>query len=83
MSDKISSKQAQRILDRFGGARKLARYYSDFTGEPLAPSVVYRWTYPQERGGTDGMIPGPRLQVIIRMAEFFGIDLTKEDLAGL
>lgn len=77
------SRQAERIIGRFGGARKLARYYSDFTGEPLAPSLVYRWTYSADRGGTDGSIPAQRLAVIVRMAEFFGVDLTKEDLAGL
>ena len=40
MNDKIISHQAQRIVDRFGGARRLARYYSDFTGEELAPPLV-------------------------------------------
>lgn len=42
---------ATRIIRAIGGAQIVA----DALG--VAPVTVYRWTYPRERGGTDGHIP--------------------------
>ncbi len=36
---------------------------------------VRRWTYPKERGGTDGLIPSDCQQVLLSAARERGIDL--------
>jgi len=67
--------QAQRIFDKFGGARRVA----DATGHD--PSCVYRWTYPRNRGGTAGVIPLGALIKVRMAARLEGIVLTDEDLS--
>jgi len=66
--------QAERILERFGGARRLA---------PLIgrdPATVYKWTYPRSAGGTDGLIPTKSYDKVLKAARAEGIYLTPADL---
>lgn len=65
---------AQRVIDAFGGASKL----SELTG--IDKSSVYRWTYPREKGGTEGAIPHANHGKIIAVAYLNKIKLTRSDL---
>lgn len=67
--------QAQRIIRKFGGARRLARLLE------FEASRVYKWTYPRERGGTDGLIPPPVVPRIQTLAELEKVTLTDSDWA--
>lgn len=42
-------------------------------------SCVYRWTYPRERGGSGGVIPGRHQSALLNAAHKSGIDLAAED----
>lgn len=42
-------------------------------------SRVYRWTYPKEKGGTNGRIPTKHQQKLLDAARAEGIDLAPED----
>lgn len=74
MSEIISG-QAARIIDKFGGARRLAPFLG------LVPSAVYRWTHPRSKNGTGGLIPAPHVHAVLRAADLLGITLTPEDWA--
>jgi hypothetical protein len=67
--------QAQRIIRKFGGARRLARLLE------FEASRVYKWTYPRERGGTDGLIPAAVVPRVQTLAELEKITLTESDWA--
>lgn len=41
-------------------------------------SRVHRWTYPKEKGGSDGLIPTDAAQCLMREARKRGIPLTPE-----
>lgn len=71
--------QAERVIRRFGGARNLARALLDI-GIKQSPSSIYKWTYPKERSGTDGIIPTAQMKQICEAARIQGILLTSEDL---
>lgn len=71
----MKSKQAQRIIDKFGGVRRLAEAIG------YKYPAVYKWTYDAEKGGTDGYIPNGAIQAIKSAADILGIDLTAEDWA--
>lgn len=67
--------QADRIIDRFGGAMNLARLLK------VPPSTVFRWTYPKgKKGGTGGLVPTQRWDEIRKVARQEGIYLTERDL---
>lgn len=77
------SKQAAKILARFGGPAALSealralpesRYHRTRT-------VVYKWLYPKERGGADGMIPHQAVIAVKMAARMQGIFLTPEEWA--
>lgn len=75
--------QAQFIIDKFGGARELARVLKEFSDNPehhFAPSTIYRWMYPKDVGGQGGEIPARHIKLIIRAARFAGILLTDKDI---
>jgi hypothetical protein len=67
---------AKRVIDAFEGAGNLA----NAIGRDV--SRVHRWTYPKERGGTGGAIPGGTgmLRAILAAAKERGITLSLEDL---
>ena len=71
--------QAERVIAKFGGARALSAALASVS-TPRDPSVVYKWTYPKERGGTDGRIPTNAWDNILKAARKYGIILTAEDL---
>jgi hypothetical protein len=67
--------QAAKILQKFGGARRLAHLAA------LDPSRVYKWTYSKEKGGTGGVIPSSCVEKVQAAAVSAGISLTAEDWA--
>jgi hypothetical protein len=76
--------QAQRIIEKFGGARSLARAL-DKLGDPNVkrdPSVVFRWSYSKAKGGTGGRIPSTILDAVQAAARLEGILITPLDLYG-
>lgn len=73
--------QAQNVIDKFGGARELARVLEDMCPEKaLNASTIYRWMYPREAGGSGGEIPVQHIKLIMRAARYAGILLRTEDL---
>ena len=67
--------QADRIIRKFGGARKLAKLLG------VDNSTVYKWTYSVKRKGTGGHIPAVALKRVIALARPNGILLTQTDLS--
>lgn len=67
--------QAQRIIDRFGGARRLAKLLR------FDPSRVYKWTYPRDKGGTGGLVPAAVIPRIQALADIEGISISAADWA--
>jgi hypothetical protein len=74
----IKYSQAERIIHRFGGARKLMRSLK-LVGVVRDAANIYRWTYPKSRGGTGGVIPTSLLGTISKAAIVQGIILKPED----
>lgn len=66
--------QAEEVIKRFGNPYRVAEIIQ------RRPSVIYRWTYPKSRGGTNGIIPAPALQELIKAARREGVLLTDECL---
>lgn len=64
---------ASRIIKKCGGFAAVAALVG------VDVSRVHRWTYPKERGGTDGLIPTRQQQVLLTKAVEKGIDLTADD----
>lgn len=64
---------AERVIKKCGGHQAVA----DLLGIGL-PSV-YKWTYPAERGGSNGAIPTNRQAELLRRAHDAGIDLLPSD----
>lgn len=75
--------QAQRIIKKFGNARRLARLLKAI-GYNYNPSSIYKWTYPRSpvngRGGTGGIIPADAWPAIKKAAVYDGVVLTLEDI---
>ncbi len=63
---------ASTIIKLCGGAAVVAK----MTGRTL--SIVHRWTYPPERGGTGGVIPAKCVRALLTQAPARGIDLRPE-----
>jgi hypothetical protein len=63
---------ANTIIEICGGVGVVA----EMTGRDL--SRVHRWTYPKDKGGTDGLIPTDAAQELMREARKRGIPLTPE-----
>jgi hypothetical protein len=70
----MKSHQAEIIIAKFGGVDRLAAAIGRHR------TRVLRWTYPRERGGTDGIIPGPIMKRILQAAELLEIEITMEDM---
>lgn len=66
--------QAERIIEKFGGAYKMAATLG------ARPSTVYRWTYPKEKGGCGGLVPSTAMPKILALARREGVFLTGDDL---
>lgn len=74
MTQQTRSTQANRVIQKFGGARKLAAALK------VDPTAVYKWTYPVAKQGTGGRIPTGKLESVLRAARREGILLTPDDL---
>lgn len=64
---------ASKIIQKFGGAAKVAALLE------CDESTVHRWTYPRERGGTDGFIPRKPASRLLECAHTQGIELRASD----
>ena len=42
-------------------------------------TAVYKWTYPKERGGCDGLIPSRYHSLLLRAAKERGVELSPND----
>jgi hypothetical protein len=73
--------QAERVIAKFGGARKLCRALErlDATKHRDA-SCIFRWRYPKSKGGTDGLVPTAALADVVEAARLEGILLSSDDL---
>jgi hypothetical protein len=67
------SNSAEIIISKLGGVDEVAR------AAGVDVSRVYRWTYPKERGGTDGEVPRRHWQSLIMAAHMRGIELQHDD----
>jgi len=65
--------QAKNIIKLIGGHKAVA----EICGVDLA--YVYRFTYPRNRRGTDGLIPSRFHKPLIKGAKDRGIDLSPND----
>lgn len=63
---------ATTIISICGGFQAVA----DMTGRTL--TRVHRWTYPKEKGGTNGLIPSDAAQVLMAAARARGLPLEPE-----
>lgn len=79
MKEEIKVTQADRIIKKFGGAIKLGLALKKI-GCGRSLSSIHKWTYPKEKGGTNGLIPNAVLFDIVQAAKVAGIKLTDEDL---
>lgn len=68
---------AQKIIEKCGGHAKVAEMIG------VHVSRVHRWTYPKDRGGTDGLIPTQQQQALLEAARSRGIALTPSDFFDL
>lgn len=64
---------AETIVKKCGGAKVV----SDWLRVDI--SRVYRWTYPKNKGGSDGVIPARRQADLLRKARENGIELDPSD----
>lgn len=80
--------QAERIFERFGGARRLAsalKALAEHTGDPTRArnvATIYKWTYPRSKGGTGGYVPSSAMDDVKAAARLSGLLLRPEDWYG-
>lgn len=43
-------------------------------------ATIYKWTYPRDKGGTDGLVPSSAMPAVLKAADVLGIELTSEDI---
>ncbi len=77
--NKPNSTQAERVIRKFGGVRRLASVLKAI-GKPKNPASIYRWTYPQYLGGTGGLIPTAAWPDILAAARADGIVISSEEM---
>lgn len=65
---------AATIIEKLGGHRAV----SEALG--VAYTAPYRWTYPRERGGTDGRVPAKYHRSLLNLAAEAGVALSPADL---
>jgi hypothetical protein len=64
---------AQIVIEKFGGPARIAELLK------VDVSRVYRWTYPADRGGTDGLIPTKHQMRLLALAREHGVPLSPDD----
>lgn len=65
--------QAQRIMDRFGGAAALA------TAIGRDKSAIYKWNYEIEKGGSNGLVPSSAVPDVMKAADILGVEFLRGD----
>jgi len=76
----FANSQAARIIAKFGGVPNLHKALIAVDRKKDI-STLYKWLMTREKGGTEGMIPGPAVPSVRKAARLCGIYLTKEDWA--
>lgn len=71
--------QAERVIAKFGGARRLAEAFKT-AGFYKGPASIYKWTYPREKGGTAGVIPTKAWPILHKVARLNGVLITAQDM---
>ncbi len=71
--------QAERVIRKFGGARRLSAVLKEI-GRPRNATSIYRWTYSRTIGGAGGLIPSSGLKDVLLAARHAGIILSPDDL---
>jgi len=72
---------AERVIKKFGNAYRMSEA-TKLLGNPKlyrSPSVIFRWTYPKEKGGTGGNIPSSAIKAVKAAARIAGVLLLPED----
>lgn len=64
---------ADHVIEKCGGFKQVSEWLD------LDLSAVYRFTYPRERGGTDGVIPARHQAMLLQKARENGVDLRPDD----
>ena len=64
---------AERVIKRCGGVAKTAAIVG------RTQSVVHRWTYPKDKGGTGGTIPGKAQAKLLEAAARGEVDIRPDD----
>lgn len=72
----IMKNNAQKIFTKLGGANVAA----SVAGVKI--QTAYRWTYPKERGGTDGKIPYKYHNALLDYANLNHLDLEPVDFVN-
>lgn len=67
------SEPAKTIIKKFGGFIEVAKICG------VDVSRVHRWTYPQNRGGSNGFIPVARQDELLAEAKRRRIKLKRDD----
>lgn len=65
---------AERVIQAFGGNTETAQALG------CNRSTIFRWTQPEEKGGTGGRVPSTRQSDILAKARELGLPLTAADL---
>lgn len=74
----LKATQAERIIARFGGARRLMHALNR-VGRPRNAASIYKWLYPYPKG-RGGLVPTSAWRDIMEAARHEGIVLTAEDI---
>ena len=64
---------AERVISKFGSPDRVAQILG------LTVPRVRRWTFTEDRGGTDGRVPSKHQQALLDHAREEGIDLRPDD----
>lgn len=73
MSQKPISPVAERIIAKCGGHTRVSELAQ------VSVNYVYRWTYPQERGGLSGRVPETARRRLLELARTGQVPLTPFD----
>ena len=65
---------AERVIQAFGGNTETAQALG------CNRSTIFRWTQPEEKGGTGGRVPSTRQAKVLQLARERGLSLTAVDL---
>ena len=64
---------AERVIQKCGGAEETAKLLG------ITATSVHRWKYPKDRGGSGGIVPSDKAQLLLDAARKSGIELEPSD----